>query len=296
MSDPVLLTEALYERLLDTEGVQPVFLTADMAKFIQSKADPTVNFRKINRAKVNLLVSYIHTCQWFGSLAQVHLDRAGNVVNGQHTLAAIAEAGQMVEVNIFFGVPNEADDYFDAQSQGRTNAQHMTSLGYGFSGAASVVSIVHAYYHDGELKGRNPQGDRKWLTKAVDETPAFRKYAKIANEIVKTYPIVVGKTRYSGAPLRAAAILFLNEGHSEETVREFFAGLAGMQTSGKGSVDARLKTVQTLAELPNISTATSNDKAMMVLLHGFRKWVLDEECRNVFPIGKLTSRHIPAPR
>ena len=301
----VNLTEELFDSLKSSyEGSKDVTVSAAMAqRIIDNQPDPDTNFRSSRGAKVSLLVEYIQTGQWFPAIGVVHIDREGNVINGLHTLKAIWQSGYVTDVTMHFGVPDEANDYFDPTSQGRTPAQHMNSLGYGMPGAAQVLSIVHNYGlmegdEPAKLDGRKNRADNRWLTQTVGATPAFQQYAKAAYGIVKRNPVHLNgpghRGTYNGAALKAVAVLLLAAGHSEETVSDFYAGLAG--TKRDGTADPRLKTVETLADIPNVASgASSVERSVLAMLHGFKKWFIGEETRQKFKWRELSSREIPNP-
>lgn len=299
----VLLTPELYETWVNTyEGSKDVTVTAKMAQTIlDAQTDPTKNFRDSKGTKVSMLVDYITTEQWYPAIAVAHIDRGGNVLNGMHTLKSIIQSGYVRDLTMHFGVPDEANDYFDPTSQGRTPAQHMNKLGYKIPGAAQVLSIVHNHGlmegdEPGKLDGRKNRQDNRWLTETAAATPAFQRYARQAYDIVKRHPVILpGHQRaYTGAALKAVAILLLNAGHREETVSDFYAGLSG--TKRDGADDPRLKTIETLADIPNVaSSASSVEKSVLVILHGFKKWIINEPTRNKFNWRALSSREIPSP-
>ena len=78
--------------------------------------------------------------EWRTAASRIMFDTSGHLIDGQHTLAAIAESGRNVDAMFFLGVPQDTIQKIDVSRQ-RTVAQRLK-----FSGVLPVESNVDSRF------------------------------------------------------------------------------------------------------------------------------------------------------
>ncbi|MFZ0018427.1 MAG: hypothetical protein WAL10_13945, partial [Acetobacteraceae bacterium] len=73
--------------------------------------------RNIVQSHVAAMARDIRNGQWMFNAQPICFSRAGRLLNGQHRLSAVLEAGQPIEVLVMRGLPEEAFETYDKQAK-----------------------------------------------------------------------------------------------------------------------------------------------------------------------------------
>ena len=73
--------------------------------------------RNIVQSHVSAMARDIRNGQWMFNAQPICFSRAGRLLNGQHRLSAVLEAGQPIEVLVMRGLPEEAFETYDKQAK-----------------------------------------------------------------------------------------------------------------------------------------------------------------------------------
>ena len=117
--------------------------------------------RHISHAKANTYVEAIHNSEWIQSLAIIHIADTGKLLDGQHRLRAIADAGRGdIHCLVISGLPESTAAYFD---QGRPRSLESVIKGQGIPNSkemAATVKLLYQLYHNTTTPPRNEIGKR----------------------------------------------------------------------------------------------------------------------------------------
>ena len=166
--------------------------------------------RPISHAKASTYVEAIHKGEWIQSLATIHIADTGKLLDGQHRLRAIVDAGKGgIRCLVISGLPESAASYFD---QGRPRSLEAVIRGQGIPNSkemAATVKMLHQLYHNTMTPPRNEVGkriaqDNINLQVAVAEAKRMKDDAHIA------------------VPILAGTYHVLRSYYGKELVEEFF--------------------------------------------------------------------------
>ena len=101
----------------------------------QLSTNRPLDHRIVARIKMDIQES-----EWRTAASRIMFDTSGHLIDGQHTLAAIAESGRNVDAMFFLGVPQDTIQKIDVSRQ-RTVAQRLK-----FSGALPIESNVDSKF------------------------------------------------------------------------------------------------------------------------------------------------------
>ena len=177
------------------------------------------NNRSISRSRVAKLVGDIKNGAWHVTGDTIKFDQDDNLIDGQHRLSAIAEAGIPVKSYVATGVKRVALESIDA-GRSRTVADRLALLGYRsakeLAAAASVLSMIES----GKLKT-----SRSSLTLRESEDIVNRYGDRLETAIQlcwRSYTAMVGLPR---SIVEALAAVALTKGHSKWTVEQFIVAI-----------------------------------------------------------------------
>jgi len=116
--------------------------------------------RNISHAKASSFVQAIHKGEWIQSLAAIHISDTGKLLDGQHRLRAIVDAGRGMFCLVISGHPESTASYFD---QGRPRSLENVIKGQGLPNAkemAATVKMLYQLYDSTSTPPRNEVGKR----------------------------------------------------------------------------------------------------------------------------------------
>ena len=131
----------------DTLMVAPRNITPEEAleilkhrNFLYEKEEQVSTNRSLDNRIVHRIKMDIQEGEWRTAASRIMFDTSGQLIDGQHTLAAIAESGRNVDAMFYLGVPQDTIQKIDV-SRPRTVAQRLK-----FSGALPVESNVDSKF------------------------------------------------------------------------------------------------------------------------------------------------------
>lgn len=139
------LAEAPAEELQEIQEVprKGDVITTSILKVTPEKAHTWLQQNPVNRAvrqrAVNTFAGAISRGEWSVNGESIKFDRDGNLLDGQHRLLAIVEAGRAVELNVVQGLDPQAQDTIDTGAR-RTPANALQL--HGFSDANNTAAIA----------------------------------------------------------------------------------------------------------------------------------------------------------
>jgi len=166
--------------------------------------------RHISYAKANTYVEAMHNGEWIQSLALIHIADTGKLLDGQHRLRAIVDAGKdNIRCLVISGLPESTAAYFD---QGRPRSLESVIKGQGIPNSkemAATVKMMYQLYHNTATPPRNEVGKRI----AEDN---------INLQISVAEAIRMKDAAHMAVPVLAGTHFVLRSHYSKERVDEFF--------------------------------------------------------------------------
>ena len=155
--------------------------------------------RGIRKDRVALLVRAILGNRWVPTHQGIAFDTDGNLIDGQHRLSAIVEAGQPVQLMVTTGLPREAMIAMDRGAvrdtgdtlhllHGIDNARFKTSLARIILAIKAGVNYVGYTVDDGEIEAHLQSFDDHYNWLFEIEGWQKLKYAPFAAALVYAYP------------------------------------------------------------------------------------------------------------
>ncbi len=171
------------------------------------------NNRKVSQSRVDLYAKDMKEGRWVFNGAPIQFDEDGKLLNGQHRLWAIIEAGFTMDAIVQWGIPREAQATIDAGQKWQ---------------------LHDLLYMDGECNTHVLQATLRWLYR--DETGSLLNSQGISNsqakELLERHPgvrrsvqFVVGH-KSTMAPSAAAYLHYKVSQLDEDKANEFFARLS----------------------------------------------------------------------
>ena len=166
--------------------------------------------RHISHAKASTYIEAMHKNEWIQSMTAIHIADTGKLLDGQHRLRAIVDAGKSgMRCLVISGLPESTASYFD---QGRPRSLEAVIKGQGIPNSkemAATVKMMYQLYHNTMTPPRNEVGkrisqDNKNLQFAVAEAKRMKDDAHIA------------------VPILAGTYFVLRSHYGKELVEEFF--------------------------------------------------------------------------
>ena len=166
--------------------------------------------RPISHAKSSTYVEAIHKGEWIQSLATIHVADTGKLLDGQHRLRAIVDAGKSgMRCLVISGLPESTASYFD---QGRPRSLEAVIKGQGIPNSkemAATVKMMYQIYNSTTTPPRNEVGKRIAL-----DNPRLQSSVAEAKRMKDDTHIAV--------PVLAGAYFALRSHYGKERVEEFF--------------------------------------------------------------------------
>ncbi|HWL84057.1 MAG TPA: hypothetical protein VNR89_24125 [Roseomonas sp.] len=131
------LREAV-ERLVQEENVFPLVIETISPQLAEAYLGHNTRNRKIVAAHVDAIARDIRAGNWMMNAQPICFSRSGRLLNGQHRLSAVIQAGEAIEVPVMRNLPEEAYDTYDI------HAKKGPQLGAAFDGFGDKPLIAAA--------------------------------------------------------------------------------------------------------------------------------------------------------
>jgi len=166
--------------------------------------------RFISHAKTNTYVEAIHKGEWIRSLATIHIADTGKLLDGQHRLRAIVDAGKDgMRCLVISGLPESAAPYFD---QGRPRTLQAVLQGQGIANSKEMAATVKALY---QLYDNTTTAPRNELGKRIAEDNPGLQFAVAEAKRMKD-------DTHMAVPVVAATYFVLRSHYGQEYANQFF--------------------------------------------------------------------------
>ena len=166
--------------------------------------------RHISHAKASTYIEAMHKNEWIQSMTAIHIADTGKLLDGQHRLRAIVDAGKdNIRCLVISGLPESTAAYFD---QGRPRSLESVIKGQGIPNSkemAATVKMMYQLYHNTATPPRNEVGKRI----AEDN---------INLQISVAEAIRMKDAAHMAVPVLAGTHFVLRSHYSKERVDEFF--------------------------------------------------------------------------
>jgi len=104
-------------RLAAEENVYPLAIETISPAMAESYLTHNARNRKIVAAHVDAIARDIRAGNWMMNAQPICFSRSGRLLNGQHRLSAVIQAGEAIEVPVMRGLPEEAYDTYDIHAK-----------------------------------------------------------------------------------------------------------------------------------------------------------------------------------
>jgi hypothetical protein len=184
-------------------------VTPEMATYFLQKNVGNRDYRKTWVAHLSRIIT---NGEWQVTHQGIALDKAGNLIDGQHRLLAIIDSGMPVQINVTYDVDAIAYSCIDIGA--KRNLADITKLN---KKTAEVCAVMSRFINPGF--GNIPTASKAMeiyengIGKISDELNEF------ANKNVKFY---------SSAPFRLAVIIMVMDGHNKEYVFNTYYNLTNL--------------------------------------------------------------------
>jgi hypothetical protein len=136
--------------------------------------------RNIVQAHVAALARDIRNGQWMFNAQPICFSRSGRLLNGQHRLSAVLEAGQPIEVLVMRGLPEEAFPTYDKQAKKAPALDEMFE-DFGDKALISATAVLlwrRELRPEGEPNARPTSSEIRDVIKEHPELMRFRGFAR----------------------------------------------------------------------------------------------------------------------
>jgi hypothetical protein len=136
--------------------------------------------RNIVQSHVGAMARDIRNGQWMFNAQPICFSRTGRLLNGQHRLSAVLEAGQPIEVLVMRGLPEEAFETYDKQAKKPPVVDEMFE-DFGDKALISATAVLlwrRELRPDGEPNARPTASEVRDVIKAHPELLRLRGFAR----------------------------------------------------------------------------------------------------------------------
>lgn len=252
--------------------------------------DPGTAQRWLEKNKVNrkirapLVARYARDMagrRWRITGQSLAFDIHGNLIDGQHRLKAIVKSGVTLSFAIIRGLPPEARAYIDVGAK-RTLTDQFTILGYQNPSILAAGARLALLWTSKQLSLRVESVSDLEVQEFLRDNPSLVDAAKFtATSRCVILPAVVC----------AATWRFIDLGHYQSVVHEFFSDLATMHTDGDG--DPKLALLRRLTRAREFHERLKTPQFLYAVVRAFNGCYLDEELYKMqIPSGR-SAMNIP---
>ena len=231
--------------------------------------------RPLSRSTVRGFAEAMRRGEWLVTHQGIAFDTAGTLVDGQHRLAAVIEAGVSVEMTVFTDVPTSTFDVLDTGK--KRNAADVLAIEGEKSTAllAAMVRTVWQYENrpDQSWSGGAAAVSNHQIVQALEANPRLRDYVAVADR-------VAAETGMIKSAAGAASFLVDRANPRKETkLAQWHDGL--VEGAGLTKSDPRLvlrKTMFAMARKQAGIVQRRRDTREHVILHvkAFNAWAADD--------------------
>jgi len=252
--------------------IKSVLLSPEMAKELLSRNNKN---RPVKEDRVNVLARDILAGNWKQTGETVKIGLAGNLLDGQHRLAAIVKANGSVNVMIAYDVDDSAIDYIDTGVS--RSASDVLSIG-GHNNAGVMASGLRqlVVYERGLFSGEGRGGSKSGrlvtnheVVDALNRHPHFIDAVQTYNRLAKA---AKGGSGLMIGPSLGSFFIYQFSKQDQEKATEFFMGLAGQMAFDADSPVFKLRERLIANRVANAKLASRTIAAIVI-----KSWNLFKE-------------------
>ncbi|MBO1076146.1 hypothetical protein [Roseomonas marmotae] len=175
---------AVVEKLSAEEGVFPLAIETITPQIAEAYLTHNTRNRKIVAAHVDAIARDIRAGNWMMNAQPICFARDGRLLNGQHRLSAVIQAGEPIEVPVMRGLPEEAYATYDI------HAKRGPQLGSAFEnfGDKPLVAAAAVLLWKRELKPsgvRNAKPTPAEVMKIVEQHPRLLEMRTFGRKMIE---------------------------------------------------------------------------------------------------------------
>lgn len=219
--------------------------------------------------------------RWGLTGQSIEFNTEGELIDGQHRLRALVKSGVTLPFTVMWGLPTEAQAYMDVGVK-RTLSDQFRILGY----------------ENHSVLARGARLALLWTSKQLSLRVESVSDLEI-QEFLRGNPSLIDAARFTTtvrcvilpAVVCAATWRFIDLGHYESTVHEFFRDLALMRTDGDG--DPKLALLRRLTRAREFHERLKTPQFLYAVVRAFNDCYIEEQLhRMVLPSGR-SAMNIP---
>lgn len=161
----------------------PPHLSLSRETITVRRAEDYLRFNQGNRAvsakHIEGIVRDIRKGRWMMNAQPICFGQSGRLLNGQHRLSAVIEAGEPIDVLVLRGVPDEAWRTYDVQPRRALEINTPEEFGDGPLVSAAVTHLWRRHYRPEGTRSARPTGAEQSAILAVyPNLPELRTWAR----------------------------------------------------------------------------------------------------------------------
>jgi hypothetical protein len=178
-----VLREAV-ERLASEENVYPLAIESISPETAERYLTHNTRNRKVVAAHVDAIARDIRGGNWMMNAQPICFSRSGRLLNGQHRLSAVLQAGEAIEVPVMRGLPEEAYATYDI------HAKKGPQLGAAFDGFGDrpliAAAAVLLWKHELKPAGtRNAKPTPAEVMRIVEQHPRLLEMRTFGRKMIE---------------------------------------------------------------------------------------------------------------
>ena len=232
--------------------------------------EKNINNRNMSLSRVNQLANDMSNGNFKDNGDVFRFDINGNLLDGQHRLAAIVKSGVTLKNAIFItGLDPDVMDTID-RGKKRTTGDIASILGYKNSNNVAALAVMHAQYDRGDF-----------LFKTTVPTSVFEAYLKDNIEAYNYGISVQRKMMAKGFKVASwfALVISIFYSHSKELAKKFSEGLVSGENLNAG--DARLAFREYLYKTTLRLDNYTKPYFVQTIIKTVNKFFKNEQCKDV---------------
>lgn len=245
--------------------VSRVFISPERAKQILRHNNP--NNRNLSAPHVASLAGRMDRGEWMLNGQTISFSIGGNLLDGQHRLAAVIKHGKPVKFDVVFGLDDNA---FDTIDDGKKRSPGDVLNIHGFKNGKKVASSVRLVLSLQKKRGSGKlnSGERpsnKYILSWIEQRPEFLNIERTADSLY----------RQSTCPVKHSvicALLYLLSEKYGEVAKHYFTSLCIGQSLSKEDVVFKLRS-KLIKDSYSIRKMNNTLKMALIIycFHKFRK-------------------------
>lgn len=266
-------------------GTHVVLVTPELAE--KWLADRNPNNRKISKAAVDRWVIEMKAGRWDADASDIKFARTGELIDGQHRLAACVKAGVAFPTTVRTGLSLDTKRRVDVGLRRNTSHTFQMEGVYEANNVAAAINL-RLRYEEAESRGlkldASPSTRRNIVALSPDAAleylskhPEHAKTAPMSSRMHKTGP-GISKSVWFAFMAMAAAV-------DERDAFAFGREVLGEETRPGSPVMALYRYLAAIAARPRtgklVQERNASDKALTALLTVWNAWRMDEPLERV---------------